>query len=163
MNKNPFTFEQFKELYSKVPRLCVDLVIKTENGVVLTKRNIPPYRGFWHMPRGTVYYKETLEEACKRVAKKELGVDISVKGMLGVLEHPDFIKENGWGWPVSIVFLARIVSGKLSGNEEGEEVKEFKEMPDKMIPNHKDLIESFVEFLEDDCDDPDCEEEHNHK
>ena len=62
--------EDFLSIYSRVPRLCVDLIITSEEGVLLSLRAIEPYLGQWHFPGGTVYKGETIEEAAKRVAKK---------------------------------------------------------------------------------------------
>ena len=72
-------YKTFKAIYSKVPRLCVEVVLLTQGGVILTKRSIPPEQGKWHIPGGTVLKNENLEQAVKRVALEELGVKITVK------------------------------------------------------------------------------------
>lgn len=77
-NKKPFSPEEFKEIYSRATRLCVDLVIKTSEGVVLSLRNIPPWKGQWHLPGGTVFYKDKIIDTVKRVALEELGASVSV-------------------------------------------------------------------------------------
>ena len=77
--KRPFTSEEFKTIYSKVPRLCVDLVIKTRKGIILTLRSLPTWYGMWHLPGGTILYKESLQDAIKRVAEEELGITAPVQ------------------------------------------------------------------------------------
>ena len=77
MTKKPLTFEEFKTIYSKVPRLTVEVIVKTDKGILFTKRLIPPYVGSWHFPGGTVYYKETITDAIERVAQDELGVKVT--------------------------------------------------------------------------------------
>ena len=58
--------QEYKEIYSKVPRLCVELLIKTEEGILLVKRAIPPGEGLWYLPGGTVLFDESVEQAVKR-------------------------------------------------------------------------------------------------
>ena len=77
LNKNhggPLTDREFQYIYSKVPRLCVDVMVKSHKGVILTLRDIEPYKNFWHIPGGTVHYRETIIGAVERIAKKELGI-----------------------------------------------------------------------------------------
>jgi len=70
MNVRKLPLKEFKTIYSKVPRLCVDLVIRNKQGTLLTKRDIPPDLGWWHFPGGTVLIGETLENTVQRVAKE---------------------------------------------------------------------------------------------
>ena len=132
--------EEFDKIYSRVPRLCVDVIINTDKGVLLSKRNIPPSNGKWHIPGGTVYFDETLEQAAKRVAKEELGFDIDIIKILGVLEYPT--KEEIFGRPVSIAFLARITSGVLKLDEQSTEIGFFKNLPENMVIDQKRFLEN---------------------
>ena len=38
MREKPLSYEEFVAIYSKVPRLCVDLVVRTDEGVLMTLR-----------------------------------------------------------------------------------------------------------------------------
>ncbi len=73
---------------SKVPRLCIDLIVKTKDGILLTKRQIPPYIGYWHTPGGTVLLHEKLESAAERIAQEEIGTKIKIIKLLGTMEFP---------------------------------------------------------------------------
>jgi len=85
-NKRPFSTEEFKKIYSKTPRLCVDLIINTPKGIVLSLRSIEPYKGEWHFPGGTVFYKEKIVDAIDRVALEEVGITVRVEKLLGYIE-----------------------------------------------------------------------------
>lgn len=137
MNKKPFTFKQFKELYSKVPRLTVDLVVQTPNGVVLTLRQLSSWYKLWHLPGGTIFYKETVKQAVKRVAKDELGIAVNIKKLLGYIEYPSEEKERGFGWTISLAILCTIKSGQLKINEEASQVKIFSEWPKNIVSEQK--------------------------
>src|SRR3989344_4567321 len=100
----------FNEIYSKVPRLCIDLVIKDKRGIVLTKRDINPYKGMWHIPGGTLLLGENIEQCAKRVAKYETGLKIKIRKLLGVEEYHFFAKYTK---VVSLVYLVEPTEGKL--------------------------------------------------
>lgn len=91
MDVKKLAFNEFKTIYSKVPRLCVDLVIKNKQGVLLTKRNIPPDLGWLHFPGGTVLMREALKDTIQRVAKEELNTKVEIKKLLGFLEYNEGI------------------------------------------------------------------------
>lgn len=129
--------EEYKFIYSKVPRLCVDLIIQTKEGVVLTKRDIKPYKGMWHLPGGTVLFRESIKSASTRIAKEEVGIKIKVKKVLGVLEFPR--EPNGFH-AVSLGLLAIIASGKLRGSFQAEKVQIFRQIPKNTISGHKKFL-----------------------
>lgn len=130
----PFTYEQFKEIYAKVPRLSVDLVVLGSKGVLLTKRDTVPFKGFWHIPGGTVYHGESLEKAVMRVASDEIGVTVKVGNLLGYIEYRSVTKQTPFDQPVALVFKAEIVDGEPSPASQGEAIEYFKELPENCIP-----------------------------
>ena len=67
------TQEEFNEIYDKVPRLCVEPLIVSNDGILLTRRAINPGKGLWHFPGGTVLKGETLQEAVVRLVKRNWG------------------------------------------------------------------------------------------
>ncbi len=137
MKVKKLPFEEFKEIYSKVPRLCVDLVIKNKDGVLLTKRDIPPDLGWWHFPGGTVLMHETLKDTVDRVAIEELNTKVKIKKMLGFLEYTD---GSGLGYPISAVFLVQSLSKKLVGGEQAKTIDYFKKLPKKTLPEVKRFL-----------------------
>jgi ADP-ribose pyrophosphatase YjhB (NUDIX family) len=105
--RGPLPQEDFDRIFSRVPRLTVELVIASDyRSVLLALRDSGPCRGLWHLPGGTVRFGEPLVEAVKRVAADELGVAVTVGEMLGYIEYPSHY-ENGLDSPVGIAFAAR--------------------------------------------------------
>lgn len=103
--------EDFDWIFSRVPRLTVEVVISSpERGVLLALRDIEPCRGMWHLPGGTVRFGEPLTDAVARVAKEELGVSTTVGALLGYIEYPSHY-ENGLDSPVGLAFSATITGG----------------------------------------------------
>jgi ADP-ribose pyrophosphatase YjhB (NUDIX family) len=132
--------KEFEKIYSKVTRLTVEVVVKTPEGIILTKRAIEPYKGMWHIPGGTVLFKEKLEDTVKRVAEEELGLNVGINRFLGFIYYPNEEKDRGFGWTIGAAYLAFVESGKLTGGDQGE-VGVFKEIP-------KNTIKEQVEFLQ---------------
>ncbi|MDO8599901.1 MAG: NUDIX domain-containing protein [bacterium] len=137
-------FSEFKSIYSRVPRLCVEVIITNENGVLLTKRIIPPSKGYWHFPGGTVLLGESLRMAVKRVAREEVGLEVEVIKCLGTIEFS--LKSVEFGQVISIPFLVKIVGGELKGSEQATELKFFKKIPQKTVRGHLDFCSKELGF-----------------
>ena len=142
-DKKPFSPEEFKTIYSKVPRLCVDLIIKTLEGIVLTLRDIAPYKGKWHFPGGTVLYGEKVTDTIRRIAKEEIGVSVNVEKLLGYIEYPSEEKDRGFGYTITMAFLCSSAGTEMKPNEQASAIKAFKELPDNMIEEQKAFLQSI--------------------
>ena len=71
--------KEYRSIYRRVPRLCIDLVTRDRRGLVLSKRDIPPDKGKWHLPSGRVRMQEHLEDALKRICREETGLNVRVE------------------------------------------------------------------------------------
>ena len=76
-------YDKFREYFSFS---CVDLLIFDKKSILLTKRTIKPFKGYWHLPGTMIRRNEKREDAVKRAAKEELGREIIMKKELGVYE-----------------------------------------------------------------------------
>lgn len=132
----------FKYVYSKVPRLCVDLVLKNSKGVLLSKRDIPPDKGWWHFPGGTVLFGETLKETAQRVAMEELNVKIKIVKLYGFLEY----RKNGLGYAISALFAIKPLTDKLEGGEQARQIGYFKRVPEKTLPDVKRFLKEKLDL-----------------
>ncbi len=135
---------EFDSIFSRVPRLTVEVIIDSPHGIILSKRAIEPCIGQWHIPGGTVRFNESLEDAVKRVAKDELDVEVEVKKLLGYIEYPEILKTGYKGWPVGIAFKATILRGNPSGGIQGEEIGYFKQTPENTIIEQAKFLDKKV-------------------
>ena len=142
--KKPFSPEQFKLLYSQVPRLVVELVVKAETGVVLTLRKDSAWNNLWHIPGGTVFYQEYIEDAIQRMAEEELSITVTKQRLLGYLEYSSEEKERGFGWSVGLVFLCVANSPLPSENQEGEKIQVFDYVPENTVEEHKKILSQVL-------------------
>lgn len=140
--ERPLTIEEFRSIYSRVNRLNVEVIIPTEDGILLTLRSIEPYLGEWYFPGGTVYYREKITEAVKRVAWEDLGVEVEVVKLLGYIEYPSIAKYGKIDAPVGLAFECRLLSTDFVVDcDQSSEIQFFKKLPDNIIKEQKEFIE----------------------
>ena len=103
----------------ETPKLMVDVVIPSGEGVVLIRRGSDPFEGRWALPGGFVEVGETVEAAATREAAEETGLAVELAGLVGVYSEPD---RDPRGHNVSVAFLARVLSGDLIAATDAAEV-----------------------------------------
>lgn len=142
--KRPFTLEEFNSIYSKVPRICVEIILKNPEGILLTKRAIEPALGKWHLPGGTVLLGETLEETAKRVALEELGIEIKIIKQLGIAEYVKSDNTTG-GNAFGVIFLVEqnLKHELIELNDQSNEHNFFTKVPDNTVEEHKLFFEKY--------------------
>jgi ADP-ribose pyrophosphatase YjhB (NUDIX family) len=92
---------KFSRYRNPVP--TVDIIIEYENqGLVLIERHKPPYG--WALPGGFVEYGETLEEAARREAKEETGLEVQLQGQFHAYSDPE---RDPRQHTITTVFVAR--------------------------------------------------------
>jgi ADP-ribose pyrophosphatase YjhB (NUDIX family) len=134
--RGPLPKDEFDWIFSRVPRLTVEVVISSPDlGVLLSLRDIEPCRGMWHLPGGTVRFGEPLVEAVARVARDELGLTVDVGELLGYIEYPSHY-ENGLDCPVGIAFAAH--GGEA--DQPPANCEWFRTLPENMHDEQKDFL-----------------------
>lgn len=100
--------EHYKEIVEVLPILCVDVIIKNHNEeYLLIKRVNEPLKGQWWVIGGRVLKGEGLEQAAKRKAKEEVGLEINNVQSIGYYEDVSGTNPFDSGTPlhsISVVF-----------------------------------------------------------
>ena len=127
------------------PLLAADAVILFQEGIVLIRRANPPYQGCYALPGGFVEIGETVEEATKREAREETGLDIDLLGMVGVYSDP---ARDPRGHVVSVAFLAR-GGGRLQSGSDARSAGVFpwEELPELAF-DHDRIISDALHLAE---------------
>lgn len=131
-------YEEFKYVYERVPRLCVDLVVKDGSGVLLSRRDISPGEGMWHMPGGTVLKGESISDTLSRVAMEEAGIEISNPKLVGIMEFSN--EENPFFHTISLVHEVTDFEGKIRGSKQGREIRFHEVLPEHIIEEQKRFL-----------------------
>lgn len=123
------------------PKLAACTVCTIEGGIVLLRRGIQPQFGKWVFPGGFVDRGESVAEAAVRETLEEVGLRVSVTGILDVYSYP--------GEDVAvIVYAADVIGGKLTIGDEAEDVIAFapEELPwdDLAFPSTVAALKDYV-------------------
>ena len=59
--KYPLTPAEFEAIYSRVPRLTVEAVVRQTDGLILTQIAQGVLRGQWNLPGGTIVFDMSLQ------------------------------------------------------------------------------------------------------
>lgn len=128
----------------KHPILTTDGLITKEEKVLLIKRDIDPFKGFWVLPGGHVDYNEKVEQAIKREVKEEVGVSTEIKGLVGVYSDPE---RDPRYHSVSVAYKLKQKGGEISLNEEASAFDFFHidNLPRKVGFDHRKIIKALKE------------------
>jgi 8-oxo-dGTP diphosphatase len=129
------------------PKVSAGVLIEREGQVLLAKRASDPFAGHWYLPSGYVEVDETTEEAAKREAREEIGVDVVVQELFTALSYNDDPRGNG----VIVIYLASIYSGEPQPGDDVSDVKFFRadSLPEKIaFGHHRTILDKWLEYRE---------------
>jgi len=103
---------------------CVDGVYVKDGKLLLLKRNVEPFKGYWHAVGGHVEENETLKDAVKREFKEETGLEVKVGDIIGGRIETTFDRIK-----IIVAFEVTSVEGKIRLNSENEAFGWFNKLP----------------------------------
>jgi 8-oxo-dGTP diphosphatase len=126
----------------KTPLLAADAVILFAGGIVLIKRNNPPFAGCYALPGGFVEVGETVEAAAVREAREETGLSIELMALVGIYSDP---ARDPRGHVVSAAFLAR-GKGELSAGSDAASARVFplQSLPPLAFDHEKIISDALI-------------------
>jgi ADP-ribose pyrophosphatase YjhB (NUDIX family) len=129
------------EIFYINPKVVAGVVPIRDGSVWLLRRAIQPRYGAWTFPAGFMEMGESVEDAARRETLEELGLQVEIRGLLGIYSRPE-------SPTVLIVYLAHAL-GEPTG---GTEALEFAPFPPDRIPwkdlafwNTRDALRDWVE------------------
>jgi 8-oxo-dGTP diphosphatase len=125
----------------KTPALTTDCVIYDGKGrVLLIRRGNAPFKGAYALPGGFVEIGETVEAACRREVKEEVGLELGPLRLLGVYSDPT---RDPRGHTVSVVYVARLSNdaAAVAGSDAAavEWVEDWRALP--LAFDHASILE----------------------
>ncbi len=138
--------KEWKRMWRIRPTAASDSVVVRGNEIVLVKRAIKPYKGWWTLPGGVMNNGEYIEETSLREVKEETGIDGKIISLVGLYSGPD---RDPRGTTLSAAFLVKFIRVSGRPDNESSEVRFF---PVNMLPkniafDHKRIIKDALKVL----------------
>jgi len=130
------------------PRPTASGLVLYKNKILLTKRAVPPLKGWWDLPGGFVDRGETAEQALKRELKEETGLNVSELKFFGTYKgiYPSSFDPFH---VLSVIFLVKSKKGELQALSDVKESRWFAkhEMPKKIaFDSNQEVIKDFLKI-----------------
>jgi ADP-ribose pyrophosphatase YjhB (NUDIX family) len=120
-------------LHGLVPQPAVEIaVVRNDREILLNHRQDEHWHG-WEMPGGYVHYRESLADACNRIAQREIGTGVILERIVTAYMWPD----HPYGSPLSVVCRCRADGTPSSGQF-------FAQLPDDMVLHHAEFARAAL-------------------
>lgn len=125
------------------PFTTVDAIIEIDGGIVLIQRSNPPFG--WALPGGFVDYGESLEEAVKREAKEETGLDLADLKQFHTYSEPS---RDPRFHTIGTVFIAKAKGKPEAGDDAaGLKIVTLSEIETLDFAfDHKQIIRDYIKY-----------------
>lgn len=142
-------FELYSQFRENFPLICADGVVLNKDKVLLIKRKIKPFKGFWTIPGGHIDFGETSQESLIREIKEETNIDVEVEQLIKIYDNP---KRDPWGHIISIAYLCKPINANTVF-EENEEVESLywcsiNALPENIGFDHRIMINDAIRMKE---------------
>lgn len=121
------------------PIPTVDIIIEISGGIVLIKRKNPPHG--WAIPGGFIDYGESAEDAARREAKEETGLDIGDLRQFHTYSDPN---RDSRHHTISVVFTAK-AKGKPQARDDAAHIGVFtrETLPEPLAFDHAQILQDY--------------------
>ena len=131
-----------KNIVSLSPKLVAATLVGDADGLLLIQRNYGAEKGLWAPPGGYVEQGEMVEEAARREAYEETGIEVTINGLVGLYSES--------GRPIVLAaFSAERVGGELhdkSPEVQGVRFFPVNDLPPLAFPRDRSIIDTWVQL-----------------
>lgn len=142
--------EDFRNLIKNAPLISIDFIIENnEEKILLGKRINKPAKDYWFTPGGRILKNESIDNAIKRLLKKEINLEITKEKIIfyGVYEH--FYEDSFVHDKISTHYVVLVYEIKLNGKLKLPLVEhnEYNFFSKKELNNNKFVHENVKEYF----------------
>ena len=96
----------------KLKLAVVLIAVVKQNKILLIQREKRPYQHYWSLPGGKIRFDESIEQAAARIAWREIGADVVVDQVCGVVDEQvhNGVPKHGW-----LLFVVKARAPKARG------------------------------------------------
>ena len=122
--------------------VSIDAVIIQKNTILLIKRGVEPYKGYWGTPGGYVSWDESVEEAVAREVKEETTLDVVSTKLVCVRSDPSRHPKQ----VINLVYLVEVSDGDALHGDDALEAKWFPldALPEQLAFDHAQNIQDAI-------------------
>jgi len=124
----------------KGPALTVDVIIEVESGgiVLIERRNPPPG---WALPGGFVDYGESVEDAARREAREETGLEVELVRQFHTYSAP---RRDPRSHTVAVVFVGKAAGAPVAASDAANAgVFRADELPEPLAFDHGNILADY--------------------
>jgi 8-oxo-dGTP diphosphatase len=113
---------------------CAGALVERRGRLLLARRAVPPYKGWWDIPGGFLEADEHPEDGARREVHEETGLRVRILGLLGI-----YLDRYGGSPVMTLYYLARPVGGRERPADDAAELRWFArdELPRQIaFPGH---------------------------
>ncbi len=133
--------EDFNWVQKAVPMICVDVIVKDNDKILLGKRNTYPFKGLWHIPGGLIYYNESIRDAINRISYRETGLEVEIVKQIPLHEY---INEDPRGHFIGLNYIVKKIGGEIKTNECNSDLQYFNNVPYDTNPCQINIIKDIL-------------------
>lgn len=122
--------------------IIIELIDRPDRPIILIERQNEPLG--WAIPGGFVDYGETIEQAARREAKEETGLEVSLVELLGVYSDP---KRDPRQHTMSIVYIATATGDAIAGDD-AKALQSFTpwDLPTPLCFDHAQILRDYLHY-----------------
>ena len=121
--------------------ISIDALIVRDGNILLIKRGVEPYKGFWGLPGGHLDFDETIKDAVRREVNEETGLTVTSLKLLGIYDSPKRHPKQS----VAISYITETI-GEPKAGDDAIEVQFFslKNIPKELAFDHTQIISNYL-------------------
>ncbi|MFV0506078.1 MAG: NUDIX domain-containing protein [Bacteroidales bacterium] len=146
--KNNSTTRPMYQYEYRMPALTADVILHTDNEVLLIERLREPFKGKWAIPGGFVDFEEPVADAAARELKEETTIELS-PSELSLFKLADKKGRDPRGWVLTGVYSHRLPRPVTAhANDDAAKAKwfDFDKLPD-MAFDHEEILAEFCQSI----------------
>lgn len=129
---------------------CAAALVVRDGRLLLVKRAIQPFQGYWDIPGGFLEEDEHPEAGAIREVREETGLEVRLTGLLGF-----YVDRYGYGdegdYCLNIYFLAEVVGGRERAADDAADLAWFApdELPEQIAFDHaREVLDDWARRME---------------
>lgn len=123
--------------------LGIDALIMIDNKIVLIKRGIEPYKGYWAFPGGWIDWNISAEDTVKKEVKEETNLNVTSMKLFGVYSDPERHPRQG----ITLLYIVK-AEGTIHAGDDAEDIRLYPldDLPTPLAFDHEKMIKEYAAF-----------------